>query len=116
VHSGLAGVGGGVAQSVAPAGPVLSLMYGTGLAEWDERADLDARFGAPWHAYRAAVRKWVPQWRPFDTGRQRGAFVSRRNVRALRRALVLAGQARSGGTGSYCCRDVANGIDSADAI
>nr|WP_286676407.1 methyltransferase [Paracidobacterium acidisoli] len=50
------------------AGACLSLIYSAGLAEWDERQDLSRRFGEAWHGYRAAVRNWLPRWRPFHAG------------------------------------------------
>jgi protein-S-isoprenylcysteine O-methyltransferase Ste14 len=43
----------------------LSVVYSAGIAEWDEAADLKARFGAPWVAYRGAVRAWRLRWRPY---------------------------------------------------
>lgn len=46
-------------------GGVMSVAYAFGLAEPDERADLTARFGKPWRAYRRQVRAWVPRWRPY---------------------------------------------------
>src|SRR5262249_46195028 len=47
------------------AGAVVGIVYGVGLAGWDERADLDARFGAAWRRYRAAVRAWGIRWKPW---------------------------------------------------
>jgi protein-S-isoprenylcysteine O-methyltransferase Ste14 len=38
--------------------------FGAGFARWQEAGDLEARFGAAWHDYRAAVRPWLPTWRP----------------------------------------------------
>jgi hypothetical protein len=40
--------------------------YATGIAGWDEDADLQARFGEAWTAYRAGVRRWIPSWRPWS--------------------------------------------------
>lgn len=42
----------------------ISLAYSAGLARWDEHEDLAQRFGAPWLAYRAAVKDWLPRWHP----------------------------------------------------
>jgi len=49
---------------VAAAG-AMAHIYSIGLASWDERADLGARFGEPWHGYRKQVRNWLPRWRPY---------------------------------------------------
>jgi protein-S-isoprenylcysteine O-methyltransferase Ste14 len=49
---------------VAAAG-VMGHIYSVGLAGWDEHADLTARFGAAWAAYRGSVRSWLPRWRPW---------------------------------------------------
>jgi protein-S-isoprenylcysteine O-methyltransferase Ste14 len=46
----------------------VSVIYSAGLAEWDERQDLEQRFGGEWRAYRAEVRNWLPRWRPFHAG------------------------------------------------
>ncbi len=40
-------------------------VYSLGLAAWDEGDDLAARFGPRWTAYRGAVRRWWPRWRPW---------------------------------------------------
>jgi protein-S-isoprenylcysteine O-methyltransferase Ste14 len=47
------------------AGGVMAHLYSTGLAGWDEDADLVARFGTPWKTYRHNVRRWIPRWRPW---------------------------------------------------
>jgi protein-S-isoprenylcysteine O-methyltransferase Ste14 len=47
-------------------GSVMTLAYGVGLAGWHEDEDLAGRFGEPWVAYRRAVPRWWPRWRPFD--------------------------------------------------
>ena len=53
---------------VACAG-VMCLVYGAGLAAWDEDGDLKKRFGADWLGYRCAVRRWWPRRRPYyNTG------------------------------------------------
>jgi protein-S-isoprenylcysteine O-methyltransferase Ste14 len=39
--------------------------FGAGIAGWSEDRDLAARFGPPWRAYRASVRRWWPRWRPY---------------------------------------------------
>jgi len=43
----------------------MSVFYSAGLAETDESADLEVRFGEPWAAYRRGVRQWLPRWRPW---------------------------------------------------
>lgn len=42
--------------------------YSAGLAAWDERRDLESRFGGDWRAYRSAVRSWLPRLRPAAVG------------------------------------------------
>lgn len=49
---------------VALAG-VMSFIYGAGLANWDEGADLKIRFGEPWLRYRRNVRSWRPRLQPW---------------------------------------------------
>ena len=51
---------------VALAGVVAS-MFAAGFARWEEQGDLSERFGDRWHRYRAAVRGWIPRWRPVPT-------------------------------------------------
>ncbi|HET6765342.1 MAG TPA: hypothetical protein VFH27_16765, partial [Longimicrobiaceae bacterium] len=46
-------------------GGAMTVCYSAGLAAWDEDADLSARFGPRWAEYRAAVRPWLPRWRPY---------------------------------------------------
>ena len=48
--------------------PVVSLVYSAGIAEWDEREDMERRFGDAWLRYRAGVRNWLPRWRPYHAG------------------------------------------------
>jgi len=48
---------------VASAG-VIAHFYSVGLAAWDEDDDLARRFGDQWTRYHAAVRAWLPRWRP----------------------------------------------------
>lgn len=43
----------------------MAIIYGAGLAAWDETRDLDARFGAAWRRYRDHVANWRPRWRPY---------------------------------------------------
>jgi protein-S-isoprenylcysteine O-methyltransferase Ste14 len=45
-----------------------TLIYSIAVAGWDERVDLDERFGDSWRRFRREVRDWIPRWRPyFDT-------------------------------------------------
>ena len=49
---------------------IVLAMFGTALysltvAGWDERADLDQRFGEPWRKFRREVCDWRPRWRPY---------------------------------------------------
>jgi protein-S-isoprenylcysteine O-methyltransferase Ste14 len=46
-------------------GPVMCLIYSAGIAAWDETADLEARFGAAWLAYRRRVHNWRPGLQPY---------------------------------------------------
>lgn len=52
---------------LAAAGAV-SITYSAGIAEWDERQDLEERFGEAWKKYRASVRNWRLRWRPYHAG------------------------------------------------
>jgi hypothetical protein len=52
-------------------------VYSVGIAGWDEDADLVARFGDRWVAYRRSVPRWIPRWRPwFADGRPAHLFVA----------------------------------------
>jgi len=44
---------------------VMSFVYGFGLADWDEAADMQARFGESWLRYRGQVKAWRFRWRPY---------------------------------------------------
>jgi protein-S-isoprenylcysteine O-methyltransferase Ste14 len=46
------------------AGAAILVSYSAGLATWSERDELTARWGDDWLRYRAAVRAWIPRWRP----------------------------------------------------
>ena len=52
-------------NSLIAAGAMVGVVYGLGIAGWDERADLDARFGSAWRRYRAAVRARRIRWKPW---------------------------------------------------
>ena len=83
---------------VAAAG-VMAHVYSSGLAGWDESADLGRRFGDAWRAYRAAVGNWIPRSRPWfpretppsrlsiagsrDVGERIGEWFERRRPAAL---------------------------------
>ncbi|MGW2095660.1 methyltransferase family protein [Promicromonospora sukumoe] len=45
-------------------GTLIAVVYSAGLGEWHEGRQLRHAFGAPYVAYRAAVRSWLPRWRP----------------------------------------------------
>jgi protein-S-isoprenylcysteine O-methyltransferase Ste14 len=45
---------------------IMAHIYSAGLAGWDEEADLRARFGEQWIAYRRGVRAWIPRLRPWQ--------------------------------------------------
>jgi protein-S-isoprenylcysteine O-methyltransferase Ste14 len=48
--------------------PAIAVIYSAGIARWDERQDLAARFGNDWRAYRNEVRDWLPRWLPYHAG------------------------------------------------
>jgi protein-S-isoprenylcysteine O-methyltransferase Ste14 len=56
---------------------LIAIIYSAGIAEWDEREDLDRRFGTPWRDYRAAVRNWFPRWRPYHAGPSALLYIAR---------------------------------------
>ena len=45
-------------------GTLIAVGYSAGLGEWHEGEQLRRAFGRPYLAYRAAVRAWLPLWRP----------------------------------------------------
>jgi hypothetical protein len=45
-------------------GALTAVVYSAGLGEWHESAQLNRAFGARYLGYRAAVRPWLPRWRP----------------------------------------------------
>jgi protein-S-isoprenylcysteine O-methyltransferase Ste14 len=47
------------------ASALVGIIYGAGIAGWDERADLNGRFGERWRRYRNAVRAWRVRWKPW---------------------------------------------------
>ncbi len=61
----LAGWGALLGSPWVAAGGVMAHLYSAGLAAWDEGGDLDRRFGPAVTAYRGAVRRWWPRWRPW---------------------------------------------------
>src|SRR5207245_1742732 len=59
-------IGGGLyfgGPEIALAGVVVAI-FSSGFAMWQEQGDLNDRFGQEWRDYRAAVRAWLPRWRP----------------------------------------------------
>jgi protein-S-isoprenylcysteine O-methyltransferase Ste14 len=48
---------------VAAIGP-MGAAFSIGFAAWQERGDLERRYGRRWRAYRKDVRSWIPRWRP----------------------------------------------------
>jgi protein-S-isoprenylcysteine O-methyltransferase Ste14 len=64
------------------AAAAMSVVYAAGLAAWDEGEDLRARFGGRWDAYRAAVRAWLPRWRPWHPSLDGGEEPARLYVSA----------------------------------
>jgi hypothetical protein len=45
--------------------------YSAGFAAWSERDELTVRWGDDWLQYSAAVRAWIPRWRPAVFGTSR---------------------------------------------
>lgn len=54
-----------------------ALVYGAGLAAWDENTDLQERFGAEWRAYREQVKNWRIQWKPYHAGEPARLYIAR---------------------------------------
>ena len=44
---------------------VIAVIYGAGIAQWDEGSDMKTRFGARWQDYRRNVKNSIPRWRPW---------------------------------------------------
>lgn len=38
------------------------IAFSSGIAAWNEKGHLDARFGQAWREYRSTVRDWIPRW------------------------------------------------------
>jgi protein-S-isoprenylcysteine O-methyltransferase Ste14 len=47
------------------AGGAIAVIYGAGIAQWDEGLDMKTRFGERWEEYRRNVRNSRPRWRPW---------------------------------------------------
>jgi protein-S-isoprenylcysteine O-methyltransferase Ste14 len=62
-----------VRNAFVASGAMVGVLYGLGIAGWDEGADLDARFGQGWRGYRAAVRSWRVRWKPWHDPAQPSA-------------------------------------------
>jgi len=56
--------------------PLLALVYGVGIAAWDEGEDMERRFGESWRLYRSEVRNWVPRWKPYHAGPAARLFIA----------------------------------------
>jgi protein-S-isoprenylcysteine O-methyltransferase Ste14 len=56
--------------------PVASVVYSAGIARWDERQDLAARFGAPWREYRSEVHDWLPRLIPYRQGASARLYIA----------------------------------------
>jgi protein-S-isoprenylcysteine O-methyltransferase Ste14 len=44
---------------------LMTLVYSSGLARWNEGEEMHARFGASWSRYRKEVQDWKPRWKPW---------------------------------------------------
>ncbi|MBA3715013.1 MAG: isoprenylcysteine carboxylmethyltransferase family protein [Pyrinomonadaceae bacterium] len=61
-------VWGGLLENLWIAGACLmAVVYGIGLAAWNEGSDLKNRYGDDWVKYRRAVGNWWPRWQPHYT-------------------------------------------------
>jgi hypothetical protein len=56
--------------------PMVSLIYSAGIAEWDEREDMERHFGEAWRRYRKCVRNWKPRWRPYHDGEPARLYIA----------------------------------------
>jgi hypothetical protein len=56
--------------------PVASVVYSAGIARWDERQDLNARFGTPWRDYRLAVHDWLPHLLPYHASQPARLYIA----------------------------------------
>jgi hypothetical protein len=56
--------------------PAIAVVYSVGIARWDERQDLAARFGDPWQAYRDEVSDWVPRLFPYRSRRSARLYLA----------------------------------------
>jgi protein-S-isoprenylcysteine O-methyltransferase Ste14 len=61
----LLGLGVCVGNAWVGATGIMAYLYSSGIAAWDENADLGERFGEAWPRYRGEVPKWIPRWRPW---------------------------------------------------
>ena len=55
----------------------IAVVYGAGLAAWDENVDLQERFGAEWRRYRAHVKNWRLRWKPYHAGEPAQLYIAR---------------------------------------
>lgn len=55
----------GVASAPLAGAAAMVVVFSIGLGSWQEGLSLNARFGAPYAAWRAEVRPWIPRWRPW---------------------------------------------------
>lgn len=44
---------------------VIAVIYGAGIAQWDEGSEMKTRFGVRWEEYRRNVKNSIPRWRPW---------------------------------------------------
>lgn len=55
----------GVESAPLAGAAAMVVVFSVGLGSWQEGLALNARFGAPYAAWRSAVRPWLPRWRPW---------------------------------------------------
>jgi len=44
----------------------IAVIYGAGIAQWDEGLDMKTRFGERWEQYRRNVKNSIPRWKPWQ--------------------------------------------------
>ena len=104
----IAGLGQGAAVGLYLGSPSVLAYVLAGLLIWNfgvrpgEEADLEARFGEAYRAYRSRVRCWRPRLRAYDSGRDRSAVAAERTAPPGRHVLLYDGHCR------FCQRQVGN--------
>jgi protein-S-isoprenylcysteine O-methyltransferase Ste14 len=56
--------------------PTIAVIYSAGIARWNERQDLAARFGHAWRDYRREVHDWLPRVLPYHAGQPARLYIA----------------------------------------